>query len=27
VMCEQAAAFLNCHFELMINDRVVNKRA
>ena len=26
-MCEQAAAFLGCHFELMINDRVVNKRA
>ena len=26
-MCEQAAAFLGCHFELMINERVVNKRA
>ena len=26
-MCEQAAAFLGQHFELMINDRLVNKRA
>ena len=26
-MCEQAAAFLDRHFELMINDRLVNKRA
>jgi len=27
VMCEHAAAFLGQHFELMINDRLVNKRA
>ena len=26
-MCEKAAAFLDRHFELMINDRLVNKRA
>jgi len=26
-MCEQAAAFLGMHFELMINDRIINKSA
>ena len=26
VMCEQAAAFLNCAFELVINGQTVNNR-